>query len=51
MVPSIFHRLEVESWGLVLNEAMSVRKPIVSTDMVGAAYDLIKDGVNGYIVP
>lgn len=39
-----------EPWGLVLNEAMSFGKPVISTDAVGAAYDLIKDGVNGYMV-
>lgn len=40
-----------EPWGLVLNEAMIFGKPIVSTDAVGAAYDLIKDGLNGFMVP
>ena len=40
-----------EPWGLVLNEAMSLGKPVISTTGVGAAYDLIKDGVNGFTVP
>jgi glycosyltransferase involved in cell wall biosynthesis len=39
-----------EPWGLVLNEAMQFGKPVIATDGVGAAYDLIKDGVNGFIV-
>ena len=40
-----------EPWGLVLNEAMQFGKPIISTDAVGAAYDLIEDGINGFMVP
>ncbi len=43
--------VHVESWGLVLNEVMTFGKPIVSTESVGAAYDLIRPGVNGYRVP
>lgn len=40
-----------EAWGFVLNEAMSFGKPVIATDAVGGAYDLIKDGVNGFMVP
>jgi glycosyltransferase involved in cell wall biosynthesis len=39
-----------EGWGLVINEAMSMGKPIVTTDAVGAAEDLVKNGINGYVV-
>ncbi len=39
-----------EAWGLVINEAMSMGKPIITTDAVGASYDLVKDGINGYVV-
>ena len=39
-----------EGWGLVINEAMSVGLPIITTDAVGAAEDLVRNGVNGYIV-
>lgn len=39
-----------EGWGLVINEAMSMGKPILTTDRVGAAPDLVKDGVNGFVV-
>ena len=38
-------------WGLVVNEAMAMGLPVVSTDMCVAATELIEDGVNGYIVP
>jgi glycosyltransferase involved in cell wall biosynthesis len=39
-----------EEWGLAVNEAMSVGKPVVVTTAVGAK-ELVKNGVNGYIVP
>lgn len=42
--------VNVESWGLTLNEVMSLGRPVVSTDSVGAAFDLISNGVNGYRV-
>jgi len=40
-----------EEWGLAVNEAMSVGKPVIITKAVGCAYDLVKHGVNGLIVP
>lgn len=39
-----------ESWGFILNEALSLGKPIISTTSVAAAYDLIAQGENGYRV-
>ncbi len=50
VLPSTFRDYDAECWGLVLNEAMAMGKPVVSTDAVGGAYDLIKKGVNGYMV-
>lgn len=50
IVPSVFD-LNVEPWGLVLNEAMYFGKPVITTNMVGGAFDLVNDGVNGYIIP
>ncbi|GAF79451.1 unnamed protein product [marine sediment metagenome] len=38
------------SWEMSLNEAMSASKPVISTDIVGGAFDLIHHGKNGYIV-
>jgi len=38
-----------DSWGLVLNEAMACKLPVISTDVAGAARDLIYHGENGYI--
>lgn len=37
-----------EPWGLVVNEAMNAGRPIVCSDRVGCAADLVIDGVNGY---
>ena len=39
-----------EPWGMVLNEAASAGLPLVATDAVGAAYDLIEPGINGLLV-
>lgn len=38
-------------WGLVVNEAMAHRLPVISTDMCNAARELIAPGENGLIVP
>ncbi len=38
-----------ESWGLVVNEAMCFGLPVVVSDQVGAASDLVRDNVNGFI--
>jgi glycosyltransferase involved in cell wall biosynthesis len=38
-----------EPWGLVINEAMCFGLPIITTDGVAAAYDLVKE--NGFIYP
>jgi glycosyltransferase involved in cell wall biosynthesis len=39
-----------ETWGMVVNEAMNFGLPIVVTDHVGCASDLVADGGNGYVV-
>ncbi len=38
-----------ESWGLSINEAMACSKPVLVSDQCGAAVDLVKSGMNGYI--
>ncbi|MCF6235459.1 MAG: glycosyltransferase family 4 protein [Gammaproteobacteria bacterium] len=48
VLPSITYRNSYEAWGLVVNEAMSMKMPVITTDAVGAAYDLVKD--NGIVV-
>lgn len=37
-----------EPWGLVINEAMACGLPILSSANVGAAEELVDDGVNGW---
>jgi glycosyltransferase involved in cell wall biosynthesis len=43
VMPSFF-----EEWGLVLNEAMACGLPVVASDSIGAARDLVVHGENGY---
>lgn len=40
-----------EAWGLVINEVMNAGRPVITSDQVGAARDLIREGVNGHIFP
>lgn len=40
-----------DTWGLVINEAMACGLPIVSTDQCIGGVELIKNGINGFIVP
>lgn len=46
LVPSDF-----EAWSLVLFEGAAAGLALVATDVVGAAPEIIRDGVNGRIVP
>ena len=40
-----------EPWGVVVNEAAACGLPLVLSDRVGAAFDLLEDGGNGLLVP
>ena len=52
VIPSIATRSFLEPWGLVANEAMNQRVPVIATDAVGAAAGgLVRDGRNGLVVP
>jgi len=42
---------EDEPWGLVINEAMCSGLPIVASERVGAAADLVQPGYNGFRFP
>ncbi len=44
------HPADGEVWGLVVNEAMSVGLPVVTTTRCCAGVDLVDDGKNGYLV-
>jgi glycosyltransferase involved in cell wall biosynthesis len=45
-LPSNLH----ETWGLVVNEAMNFGLPVVVSDRVGCADDLVQQGENGMVV-
>jgi glycosyltransferase involved in cell wall biosynthesis len=52
VLPSITTLRFKEPWGLVVNEAFNQGLPVIATDAVGAAAGgLLKDGVNGHVVP
>lgn len=40
-----------ETWGLVVNEAMCFGLPLIVSDIVGSAVDLVQVGKNGYVFP
>jgi len=52
VVPSVATRTFREPWGLVVNEAMNRGLAVIASDGVGAAAGgLVRDGVNGLLVP
>ena len=40
----------VDTWGLVINEAMAKGLPVISGDKCTAAVEMVDDDYNGYIV-
>jgi len=51
VLPSIRTATFAEPWGLVANEAMLQRTPVIATDAVGAVLGgLVQDGRNGLVV-
>ena len=40
-----------ETWGLVVNEAMCFGLPIIASDIIGCAPDLVRHGENGFVFP
>jgi glycosyltransferase involved in cell wall biosynthesis len=40
-----------DGWGVVINQAISAGMPVIASDAVGAAADLVSDGANGIIFP
>ena len=46
MLPSLY----AETWGLVVNEAMNFSLPVVVSDAVGCADDLVRQRENGFVV-
>lgn len=49
--PHTTHGDLYEGWGLVINEVTSMSLPVITTDRVGAAKNLVDDGINGFIIP
>lgn len=45
VLPSVY-----EPWGLVINEAMNSGLPIITTNDVGAAGEIVQDSVNGCVI-
>lgn len=41
----------LESYGLVVPESLAFGVPVIASDMVGSAHDLIRDPENGFIFP
>ncbi|MCH6201336.1 glycosyltransferase family 4 protein [Aquiflexum sp. LQ15W] len=39
-----------ETWGLAVNEAMACGIPVIVTDKVGCARDLVKENENGFVI-
>lgn len=57
-LPSVFAEADLfvlpsrhDGWGVVVNEALGAGLPIVASDGVGAAHNLVAHGVNGLITP
>ncbi len=50
VLPSYPKKGSVEIWGLTVNEALEVGTPVVATNAVGAAFDLL-DGKDGLMIP
>ncbi len=45
---AFIHASTVEQWGLVVNEAMAARLPVLVSNRCGCAPDLVEEGVNGF---
>jgi glycosyltransferase involved in cell wall biosynthesis len=40
-----------DGWGVVVNQALGAGLPIITSDQVGAAHDLLREGENGFTFP
>ncbi len=46
---ALVHASTVEQWGLVVNEAMAARLPVILSNRCGSASDLVRCGENGFL--
>jgi glycosyltransferase involved in cell wall biosynthesis len=51
VLPSRWIDKDTETWGLTVNEGMNFSLPIIVTNQVGCAPDLVREDENGYVVP
>jgi glycosyltransferase involved in cell wall biosynthesis len=58
MLPGVYRASDLlvlpsdyEPFGLVVNEAMLCKCPVVVSDRVGARFDLVREGQTGYVFP
>lgn len=49
VLPSVIEGGVIEAWGLTVNEALECGTPVIATDAVGAAYDLLNER-NGIMI-
>ena len=57
-VPDLYRASDVlvfpsryDGWGMTLMEGMAAAQPVISTEQTGSAYDVIRDGENGFLLP
>ena len=48
LASAFVHTALVEQWGLVVNEALAAGLPVIVSERVGSATDLVRDGETGY---
>jgi glycosyltransferase involved in cell wall biosynthesis len=48
LTSAFVHASTVEQWGLVVNEAMASRLPVLVSNRCGCAPDLVREGMNGF---
>jgi glycosyltransferase involved in cell wall biosynthesis len=46
----LVHPARHEGWGVVIQEAMASGCPVIGSKETGAAFDLVQDGRNGFLV-
>ena len=46
LLPSLW-----DGWGMVIPEALAAGLPVITTDQVMSAHELVRDGINGFVVP